>query len=259
MDKKLREFSMLVLTGASVLVILLQYSVPLTLEQTQLLYVFDLIIVGVLAADFYGRARKEEKIFKFLLRNIYEIPAMIPIVVFIPFGSQGVIGAAFRLLRMLRIIRLFHRTLSILEGKRFFYIIVVASMAITVGAACVYMVESSAPGTKIHSIGDAFWWAIVTVTTVGYGDIYPVTLEGRIIAAALMFVGIAILGILISTLGAALLESRLKRKGASAAFADQTKLFIKDKIDELEALDQRDFEILIATMRNIREIYSKKQ
>ena len=59
MDKKLREFSMLILTGASVLVILLQYSVPLTLEQTQLLYVFDLIIVGVLAADFYSRARKE--------------------------------------------------------------------------------------------------------------------------------------------------------------------------------------------------------
>ena len=87
----------------------------------------------------------------------------------------------------------------------------------------------------------------------------PVTLEGRIIAAALMFVGIAILGILISTLGAALLESRLKRKGVSLAFADQTKLFIKDKIDELEALDQRDFEILIATMRNIREIYSTKQ
>jgi uncharacterized membrane protein len=58
---------MLVLTGTSVLVILLQYVVPMTLEQTQLLYVFDLIIVGVLAADFYSRARKEEKIFKFLL------------------------------------------------------------------------------------------------------------------------------------------------------------------------------------------------
>jgi hypothetical protein len=43
------------------------------------------------------------------------------------------------------------------------------------------------------------------------------------------------------------------------AFADQTKLFIKDKIDELEALDQRDFEILIATMRNIREIYSTQK
>ena len=135
---------MLILTGASVLVILLQYSIPLTLEQTQLLYVFDLIIVGVLAADFYSRARKEEKIFKFLLRNFYEIPAMIPIVAFIPFGSQGVIGAAFRLLRMLRIIRLFHRTLSILEGRRFFYII----LAITIGAFCEYMVNHQPLGLR---------------------------------------------------------------------------------------------------------------
>jgi len=65
MDKKLQEFSILVLTGTSVLVILLQYVVPMTLEQTQLLYVFDLIIVSVLAADFYSR----EVICSKLLRN----------------------------------------------------------------------------------------------------------------------------------------------------------------------------------------------
>ncbi|MDQ3837648.1 MAG: potassium channel family protein [Thermoproteota archaeon] len=258
MDKKLQEFWMLVLTGTSVLVILLQYIVSLTSEQIQLLYIFDLFVVGILAADFCNRARKEEEIWRFILKNLYEIPAMIPIVAFVPFGSQGAIGVVFRLLRMLRVIYLFRRTLSILEGRRFFYIIVFSSMAIIIGAACEYMVESPAQGTKIHNIGDAFWWAIVTVTTVGYGDIYPVTIPGRIIAAVLMFVGIAILGVLISTLGAALLESRLKKKGASMAFADQTKIFIKDKIDKLEHLDDRDFEILIATMRNIRDIKSSK-
>jgi voltage-gated potassium channel len=97
--------------------------------------------------------------------------------------------------------------------------------------------------------------AIVTVSTVGYGDIYPVTFEGRIVAAVLMFVGIAILGILISTPGAALLESRLRK--SSLAFSDQAKVAIKEKIDELEALDEKDFEVLIATMRSIHEIKSK--
>lgn len=63
--------------------------------QSQLLYIFGLIIVGVLAADFYSRAKKEEKIFKFLLRNFYEILAMIPIVAFVPFGGQGVTGAFY--------------------------------------------------------------------------------------------------------------------------------------------------------------------
>lgn len=117
------------------------------------------------------------------------------------------------------------------------------------------MVETSAQGTRIHNLSDAFWWAIVAVTTVGYGDIYPVTFEGRIVAAALMFVGIAILGILISTLGAALLESRLKK--SPLAFSDQTKLVIKEKINELEPLDEKDFEFLIFTLRSICDINLK--
>ena len=83
-------------------------------------------------------------------------------------------------------------------------------MAITIGAVCEYMVESSAQGTRIHNLGDAFWWAIVTVSTVRYGDIYPVTFEGRIVAAVLMFVGIAILGILISTLGGSITRIKVE-------------------------------------------------
>jgi voltage-gated potassium channel len=70
-----------------------------------------------------------------------------------------------------------------------------------------------------------------------------------------MFVGIAILGILITTLGAALLESRLKK--SPLAFSDQTKLVIKEKINELEALDEKDFEFLISPMRSICDIKSK--
>ena len=175
---------------------------------------------------------------------------MTPLILFVPFGGQGVIAAVFRLTRMFRVIHLFHRSLKILEGRRLLYIIVFASMAITIGAVCEYMVESSAQGTRIHNLGDAFWWAIVTVSTVRYGDIYPVTFEGRIVAAVLMFVGIAI-----STLGAALLESRLRK--SSLAFSDQAKVAIKEKIDELEALDEKDFEVLITTMRSIHEIKSK--
>ena len=52
---------------------------------------------------------------------------------------------------------------------------------------------------------------MVTVTTVGYGDIYPITAGGRIIGSFLMITGIAILGVLISTLGAGLVESRIKK------------------------------------------------
>ena len=71
-------------------------------------------------------------------------------------------------------------------------------MAVTLGAVAEYLVQSTYPEAKITDIGDAFWWAIVTVTTVGYGDLYPVTPGGKIVASMMMIIGIAILGILIS-------------------------------------------------------------
>jgi len=55
-------------------------------------------------------------------------------------------------------------------------------------------VERKAPNALIKNGGDAVWWALSTITTVGYGDIYPVTTEGRFIAAGLMMVGIALFG-----------------------------------------------------------------
>jgi voltage-gated potassium channel len=87
---------------------------------------------------------------------------------------------------------------------------VVASFVLT-GAALVYEVERYAPNSRIHSAGDALWWAVATVSTVGYGDIYPVTTEGRIIAGCLMFIGICTSGLI------------------AAAFAS---IFIKDRNEE---------------------------
>ena len=65
----------------------------------------------------------------------------------------------------------------------------------TVSVAVVYLAERAAPDSSIHSAETTLWWAATTVTTVGYGDTSPVTLEGRIAAAALMVVGISIFGL----------------------------------------------------------------
>jgi len=91
------------------------------------------------------------------------------------------------------------------------YIIAFAFISVFLGAFAEYIVESSIQGSKINSFGDALWWSIVTVTTVGYGDIYPITTLGRIIASILMIIGIMILGLFISTLGNSLIESRLNK------------------------------------------------
>lgn len=116
----------------------------------------------------------------------------------------------------------------------------------------------------------------MTVTTVGYGDVYPVTVEGKIIAAFLMVVGIGVLGIFISTFGAALIESRLRMKKSDSAVEDQSpnlkelksdigtsivhtptnfnaeaKNFIKQKVDKIEKMNEKEINNLIDVIRTI--------
>lgn len=69
-----------------------------------------------------------------------------------------------------------------------------AIAAVGLGALAILDAEQSADDANIVTLGDALWWATTTVTTVGYGDRFPVTTEGRFVALALMLVGIALIG-----------------------------------------------------------------
>ena len=60
------------------------------------------------------------------------------------------------------------------------------------GGIGVYLTEHGHPGANITNLGDALWWAVVTIATVGYGDYYPVTAVGRVIAVFIMLGGIGI-------------------------------------------------------------------
>jgi voltage-gated potassium channel len=75
-----------------------------------------------------------------------------------------------------------------------------AVLLVFVGSLAVLDVEQNAPDAKILSFGDAAWWAITTITTVGYGDLFPVTPIGRLVAAALMMSGIAVLGVVTASI-----------------------------------------------------------
>ena len=64
--------------------------------------------------------------------------------------------------------------------------------------------EAKAPDANITTGGDALWWGLVTITTVGYGDYYPVTMLGRIVGISVMFAGVGIIGALASILASML-------------------------------------------------------
>jgi len=70
-----------------------------------------------------------------------------------------------------------------------------ASVLVLNGAVMVYLFERHAPGSNIHTLGESLWWSVVTVTTVGYGDYTPVTVDGRITAGFIMGIGLLTLAV----------------------------------------------------------------
>jgi voltage-gated potassium channel len=87
-----------------------------------------------------------------------------------------------------------------------FLTILLALVVMSVSSVAILQFESGSPSANITTGGDALWWSLVTITTVGYGDFYPVTLLGRIVATFVMFSGVGIIGALASILASLLLS-----------------------------------------------------
>jgi voltage-gated potassium channel len=113
-----------------------------------------------------------------------------------------------RLLRLLAFARILNRSaVGGLAGRVSVYVAGAAVMALGLGALAVLDAEQDASNANITTAGDALWWAATTMTTVGYGDRYPVTTTGRFVAVALMVVGIAVLSSLTALIASWLIEN----------------------------------------------------
>jgi voltage-gated potassium channel len=108
-----------------------------------------------------------------------------------------------------------------------FLVIVVTEVA----GATIYFAEYGAAGSNIANASDAIWWALVTITTVGYGDRYPVTDEGRVIGVFLLFAGIALFSVLTGFIANLFLAPRRRLRLAGRADAD-----LRASIDAMRAL-----------------------
>ncbi|MCA4132638.1 potassium channel family protein [Arthrobacter sp. M4] len=112
-----------------------------------------------------------------------------------------------RLLRLVTLLRVLHRAAgNALRGRILAYVLGSAVLLTYAGALAVLDVEENADGSNIRNFGDALWWALTTITTVGYGDHFPVTTLGRFVAAGLMIGGIAVLGVVTAAVASWLVE-----------------------------------------------------
>jgi voltage-gated potassium channel Kch len=106
-----------------------------------------------------------------------------------PLGIGSVIFPPVRVIFSLRLVR------SVFRRGHLSRFLLAASVLVLNGAIIVYLFERHAPGSNIHTLGESLWWSAVTVTTVGYGDFFPVTTAGRITACFIMGIGLLTLAV----------------------------------------------------------------
>ena len=131
-------------------------------------------------------------------------------------------------------------------------LMIVSFMAIMLGTFLMYGVESNQPNSEIKTLEDALWWCVATVTTVGYGDIVPVTSLGRYVAIAYMGIGIALITILLSTITTNFYKKRvesLERKKDKK----NLEFFKKELMNKLLELERKQNQCL----NLINQMYSK--
>jgi voltage-gated potassium channel len=146
------------------------------------------IIWAIFIIDFVVRLSLTQNKGRFLKRNIIELISLV-----LPMFR------AFRMFRVIIALGFLARVAQSFQGRVNIYVGVILPMLIFTCALGVYDAEHRVTGANILSFGDSLWWAFVTVTTIGYGDFYPITFEGRAIAVLLMLSGLALVSVITVT------------------------------------------------------------
>ncbi|KQV77071.1 hypothetical protein ASC61_06475 [Aeromicrobium sp. Root344] len=146
-----------------------------------------------------------------------------------------------RLLRLVLLVSFLQRHVGhSLIGRVGVYVGGAISLTSFVASLAVLEAERAHPEGNIRTYGDSIWWVMTTLSTVGYGDHYPVTTEGRCIAVALMVVGVALLGVVTASLATWLIEQVREIEEESDALQRQDILALRDEVRRLRgALEAR--------------------
>ncbi|MBR1863306.1 MAG: potassium channel family protein [Ruminococcus sp.] len=191
-----------------------------------------LICYAVFAADLCIRAGRAEDLKKFFRRNYWDLIAVLPIHGIMP-GFSPRTELVLRMLNLVRIAALLARPLR--KARRFYntngfkYVVMASVTTIVTGGVLIHYAEGM-------ELDDGIWWAFVTATTVGYGDISPGTVYGRLIAMFLMLVGIGLIGSLTSTL-----TSFFLHRGTKSARGSMLET-VKEKLEDFDSLSEEDVE-----------------
>lgn len=184
---------LIILLSVYVLVVMLvDLIIKVPPEISILLTAIDNTICLFFLADFSIRLFRAENKLKFLRWGWLDFISSIPAVDFLRFGRL------FRLVRLLRVLRAFRSTRYLLKylfkskAQGTLNTVIIVSVLMVIFSSIAILTVETDPNSNIKTASDAIWWSCVTLLTVGYGDKYPITDAGRVIAILLMVVGVGL-------------------------------------------------------------------
>jgi voltage-gated potassium channel len=221
------QIFILVLTVLSLAVMAVMLLPTLSDATYKVLSIYDNVICVIFLIDFVLNLRGASKKSDYFIgqRGWLDLLGSIPSFGVFKLGGLLRLARLSRLARILRLLRGEQKKAlvkDILENRSqyaLFITILMTLLVLTVCSTLVLQFESKSPDANITTGADALWYALVTITTVGYGDFYPVTGAGRITAMFIMFMGVGIIGALASLLASLLVGGSSEEETAAAAVA----------------------------------------
>jgi voltage-gated potassium channel len=220
-----------VLALAMVPLIVLPLVVDLSPATESAFLAIDYLIWAIFAAEYAIKLYLAPDRRRFVARHVPDL-----VIVLVPMLRPLRILRSARLLRLLRLARLaafaakgVHETRGILRHRGLNWVLLIVLVLNLVAAAAVLEFERGNPEANIDSYPDALWWAVTTITTVGYGDRFPTSPAGRGVAVALMVTGIAMFGVITATIAAYFVEQKADQD--TAGRLDR----IIERLDRIEA------------------------
>jgi voltage-gated potassium channel len=194
----------LVLTVLS-LPIMVALVLPLNQATSDLLIVYDNVICGVFLVDFALNLRRSRPRANYFVkqRGWLDLLGSIPSFGFFEFTALFRLARLSRLARIARVLRGKNKKQLVQDVVRnrgeyaAFVTVLLAFLVLVLASVLALQFESQSPDANIITGGDALWWAVVTITTVGYGDFYPVTAGGRLTGLFVMFAGVGVIDLLV--------------------------------------------------------------
>lgn len=190
------QLALLVLSVLVLLALIADAIAPVSQEVSTIIQTLDLVACLLFFMDFVIRFWRAESKLAFMRWGWIDLLACVPNVDLLRVGR---LARVLRIIRLLRGVRIGHRIISLIllnKPKSAFASVLLTSMLLVTFSSIAILIAEVGPEVNIKSAEDAIWWSVTTMTTVGYGDKYPTTTEGRVIAMVLMFAGVGLFGTL---------------------------------------------------------------